>query len=163
MWTGKNELVDARQSTSDERASSVQCSHDLLLPCRSRILQTTPRTRKYHIMDVQGRLKFLIVMAASDGGLSEEELAMLSQRARAWGISLDEFEQIVNDATGDDIELAIPNSQEERLSLLTELVRMMGADGKLHQNEKELFALIAARMEISEADVNRAIDIATES
>ncbi len=107
------------------------------------------------------QLKFLLVMAASDGGLAPEELRMLSDRAKDWGVDLDEFEQIVTEATGDEIELDIPTSREDRILLLTDVIRMMGADGVLHEKEKELFALMATKLEFTNEEVNQLIDEAT--
>ena len=46
----------------------------------------------------------------------------------------------------------------DRMEMLTSVVRMMGADGELHETEKELFALIAAKMELSNNEVNEVID-----
>jgi uncharacterized tellurite resistance protein B-like protein len=109
-------------------------------------------------MDQRAQLKFLLVMAASDGGLAQEELHMLSDRAKQFGLGLDEFEQIVNEVTGGSVELTFPESKEDRMTLLTDVIRMMGADGELHEKEKNLFALMAAQMEITQDDVNLIVD-----
>ena len=91
-------------------------------------------------MDKVAQLKFLLVMAASDGGLAREELLMLTDRARQFGMELDEFEQVVNEVTGGEVELTFPESKEDRMTLLTDVIRMMGADGELHDLAQELNA-----------------------
>ncbi len=42
--------------------------------------------------------------------------------------------------------------------MLSDLIRMMGADGRLSEVEKRLFALSAAKMGISRAEINTIID-----
>ena len=112
-------------------------------------------------MEKRSKMKFLLVMAASDGGLAEEELRFLFDRANEWGFSADEFTKIVDEVTSDDdVELDMPESKEDKTSLLTDLVKIMGADGKLHDMEKQLFANAAARMEMSEDEINGIIDAA---
>ena len=109
-------------------------------------------------MDHRAKMKFLLVMAAADGGLSEEELRFLFDRANQWGFSADEFTEIVGEVTGEEVGLEMPESKEARRELLIDLVKVMGADGKLHELEKQLFANAAAKMELSEDEVNEIID-----
>lgn len=105
-------------------------------------------------------MKFLLVMAAADGGLSEEELRFLFDKANECGFSADQFTEIVDEVTKEEVDLEMPESKEDKTSLLTDLVKMMGADGKLHDMEKQLFANAAARMEMTEDEVNQIIDAA---
>jgi len=114
-------------------------------------------------MDRFARLKSMLLMAAADGGLSREELQLLSDRAVEWGLSLDEFESIVEQATGGEVELTIPVVKSDRKEMLVDMVRMMGADGVMHDQEKQLFALVAAKRELSVDEVNEVIDLATKS
>ena len=111
-------------------------------------------------MDQRSKMKFLLVMAAADGGLAEEELRFLFDRANDWGFSADQFTEIVDEVTVEEVELEMPESKEEKVSLLTDLVKIMGADGKLHEMEKQLFANAAGRMEMTEEEVNQIIDAA---
>jgi len=104
----------------------------------------------------------MLVMAASDGGLSEEELRLLMDRAKGWGFDHEEFTSIVDEVTGENVDLKIPDTKEDRMALLTDVVRMMGADGTLHDQEKQLFAMMADQMEINDDDVNKIIDAAVK-
>lgn len=109
-------------------------------------------------MSHKQNLRHLVVMAAADGSVALEELRLLGDRAVQWGITDDEFEAILDEAVQGDIELEIPKDDAERLSLLSELVRMMAADGRLDDHEKKLFAVIASSMNLSDATLNEVID-----
>lgn len=109
-------------------------------------------------MSHKENLRHLVVMAAADGSVTTQELRLLGDRAIEWGITDDEFEAILDEAAQGDVELEIPQDDAQRRTLLSELVLMMAADGKLHQHEKKLFAVIASSMGISEAALNEVID-----
>jgi uncharacterized tellurite resistance protein B-like protein len=103
-------------------------------------------------------LKNLLVMAAADGRFSSDEIQFLSLRAYRWGVEEEQFMEALEYAASDEAEINIPESKADRLELLTELMLMMAADGKLEETEKQLFARAAARMEISDDELNKAID-----
>ena len=109
-------------------------------------------------MSHKEKLRHLVVMAAADGSVATEELRLLGDRAIQWGITDDEFERILDEAMQANVELQIPQGDADRRALLSELVRMMAADGKLHDHEKNLFAVIASKMDISDAVLNEVID-----
>ena len=58
----------------------------------------------------------------------------------------------------DGARLEVPEDASEREELLRDLIRVMAADGHLDESEKRLFALAAAKMSISAADIERLID-----
>jgi DnaJ-domain-containing protein 1 len=109
-------------------------------------------------MPYKENLRHLVVMAAADGRVTIGELRLLGDRAVQWGITDDEFEAILDEAIQGSVELEIPQNEAERRALLSELVRMMAADGKLHAYEKKLFAVVASNMNISETALNEVID-----
>ena len=104
------------------------------------------------------RLRNLVVMAFADGTLGEREVNLVADRCAELGLDEYDLQQAVQYGLGDDAALEIPESQEQREDLLRDLIRMMAADGHLDESEKRLFALAAARMMISAADVERLID-----
>jgi uncharacterized tellurite resistance protein B-like protein len=104
------------------------------------------------------KLRNLLVMAALDGKLSEREIRFLTDRCQRWGVSDAEFAGAVAYAMSADAELTIPPRKHDRLRMLQDLVSMMAADGALAEVERNLFALIAAKMEISDAELNALID-----
>jgi DnaJ-domain-containing protein 1 len=102
--------------------------------------------------------KALVIMAVSDGKLSAEELALLSQRATRWGISQSEFDTSIREARAADAAMSLPHTKGERHQLLREMIQVMAADGDLADIEKNLFAVAAATMQISDDELNQIFD-----
>ncbi len=108
----------------------------------------TPIDRFYH----------LLTMAAADKKVNEAELGFLAERAFELGISNEDFHEALQRAVKSEGELTIPPGAADRRSLLKDLIRMMAADGEMDAREKELFAHVAAVMEISTEDLHQVID-----
>jgi uncharacterized tellurite resistance protein B-like protein len=104
------------------------------------------------------RLRHLLAMAAADKRMNEAELGFLSERAAQLGISHGDFHDALQAAVSGETPLAIPERKAERRALLKDLIRMMAADGILHQLEKELFAQVAVTMDLSSDDLHQVID-----
>lgn len=100
----------------------------------------------------------LMVMAASDGQLTEEEIVFLAQRANRWGVTDEQFGEAMKFAVSPGAVLSIPAQKSERVQLLREMVRMMAVDGELAEIEKNLFAVAAATMRISDSELNAIFD-----
>lgn len=112
-------------------------------------------------MQIIDKLRNLLVLAASDGRLTEREIKFLVDRCRSWGVSDSEFAAAIQYALSADAELAIPPRESERLAMLSDMISLMAADGKLAPLEMDMFAVVAAKMEISEVDLNKLIDSVT--
>lgn len=91
----------------------------------------------------------LVLLAASDGKFTEEEVQALAVRAEDWNISDDEFQSILVGLETGEVDLHLPQKKEDRFELLSEMVRVMAADGDLAEVEKHLCATVAVRMDIS--------------
>lgn len=102
--------------------------------------------------------KNMMVMAAADGQLTEEEIAFLAQRSNRWGITDAEFAEAIKFAVSPSAHLSIPATKGEAQQLLKEMVRVMAVDGELAEIEKNLFAVAAATMKISDAELNGIFD-----
>ena len=100
----------------------------------------------------------LLTMATADGRVGEAELRLLSDRVIQWGITNEQFEQALQEVLSGKAELTIPTDRGEREAMLKGLLRMMAADGRLSEPERQLFALAAATMQISAEQVSRLID-----
>lgn len=109
-------------------------------------------------MDREKLLTLLLVMAGADGSFSQEEIGLILNRADEWGIDAATIEKMVGEAADGSLEVEVPTDEKEKHEALTELVRVMGADGALMENEKRLFARLAATMEVSVEQVNEIID-----
>jgi uncharacterized tellurite resistance protein B-like protein len=104
------------------------------------------------------KLRNLLVMAASDGSLTEREIKYLMDRCHQWGLSDAALADAISYALSNDAELVLPPRESERLEMLSDLMAMMAADGDLAETELNLFAVAAANMGISEARLNQLID-----
>jgi uncharacterized tellurite resistance protein B-like protein len=102
--------------------------------------------------------KNLMMMAAADRNFTEEEVQLLSLRASRLGVTDRQFDEAIRLATSGEMQLSIPDTRDEQLKLLRELIEVMAADGELAPEEKQLFASAAARMEITEDELNDLID-----
>ncbi len=103
-------------------------------------------------------LRNLMVMAFADGSLGEREVNLVADRCAELGLDEYDLQKAVEFGLGDEAALEMPESVAEREALIRDLIRMMAADGHLDESEKRLFALAAAKMSISAADVERLID-----
>lgn len=104
------------------------------------------------------KLQNLMVMAAADGSLTEREIKFLSDRCRQWGFSDVEFAAAIRYALTPAAKVEIPASHSARQELLRDLIRMMAADGNLADDEKRLFATVAAQMGLESNELNAIID-----
>lgn len=109
-------------------------------------------------MELEAKLRNLLVMAAADGSLTEREIAFLSDRRTRWGVPEDVFADLIRYAISDVAELEIPDSDKERVEMLQDLLRMMAADGDLAEVEKQLFATASVAMGISDSQLKEIID-----
>ncbi len=103
-------------------------------------------------------LKNLVIMAAADGSLSEQEIALLVDRCSDLGLAEEDLERAIAFALSGEAKLKFPVDRGEQDQMLADLMRMMAADGKLTEVEKRLFALAAARMGISKTQLEELID-----
>ncbi len=97
-------------------------------------------------------------MAAADGKLSEQEIALLVDRCAALGLAEEDLEKAIDFALSGGAKLRFPVDRAEQNNMLSDLIRMMAADGKLTEVEKRLFALAAAKMGIEKAELDTLID-----
>ncbi|MCA9121918.1 MAG: TerB family tellurite resistance protein [Planctomycetaceae bacterium] len=109
-------------------------------------------------MESHVKLRNLLVMAAADGSLTEREIAFLSDRRYRWDVPEDVFANLIRYAISDGAELEIPDSHDERVEMLQDLLRMMAADGDLAEVEKQLFAAASVAMNISDDELKEIID-----
>jgi uncharacterized tellurite resistance protein B-like protein len=103
-------------------------------------------------------LKNLVIMAAADGQLSEQEIALLIDRCSDLGLAEEDLEKAIDFALSGSAKLRFPVDRAEQNQMLADLIRMMAADGKLTEVEKRLFALAAAKMGIEKVELDVLID-----
>lgn len=103
-------------------------------------------------------LKNLVIMAAADGVLDEQEIALLVDRCSSLGLAEEDLEKAIDFALNGGAKLRFPVDRTEQNQMLADLIRMMAADGKLTEVEKRLFALAAAKMGIEKVELDALID-----
>jgi uncharacterized tellurite resistance protein B-like protein len=113
-------------------------------------------------MSAADNFRNLLLVAASDGRMAEAELRLLSHRAAEWGITDDEFETALQDAIRGDAALTLPADPAERTLLLKDMIRMMAADGRMTDSEKQLFALASTVLGVEADALNQLIDSVLE-
>ncbi|MEM1070258.1 MAG: TerB family tellurite resistance protein [Planctomycetota bacterium] len=103
-------------------------------------------------------LRNLVVMAFADGSLGEREVNLVADRCAE--LRLDEYDlrKAVEFGLDDNAAIELPDDPHQREALLKDLIHMMAADGRLDESEKRLFALVAVKMSMSAADVERLLD-----
>ncbi len=106
------------------------------------------------LMEPLQLLRNLMIMATADGRLADEELRCLRERQSAWNITADQFEEALQYAQSGQARLELPELPSERYDLLYDLVALMSVDSDFDPMEMNLFAVIAARLEVSEAELN---------
>jgi uncharacterized tellurite resistance protein B-like protein len=88
----------------------------------------------------------LVNLAAIDNKFTDEEIQFLAVRAEKWNISSEEFDTAIAGISTGELEVNIPESFEDRVIMLKEMVRLMAADGELAETEKRLCAYASGRM-----------------
>ncbi len=91
----------------------------------------------------------LVNLAAIDKKFTDEEIQFLAQRAEQWNIPADEFETAIVGISSGEIEVKIPDSFEDRVVMLKEMIRLMAVDGEMAEMEKEMCAYASGRMKFS--------------
>jgi uncharacterized tellurite resistance protein B-like protein len=103
-------------------------------------------------------LKNLVIMAAADGHLTEQEIALLVDRCAILGLNEEDLEKAIAFALSGGAKLIFPIDRAEQNAMLSDLIRMMAADGRLSEIEKRLFAIAAAKMGIERSELEMLID-----
>ena len=105
----------------------------------------------------------LVYFAAADGKFTEEELEFLAIRAEDWQIPGDEFETALTGVAEGKMDLRLPEKREDRITLLSEMIRLMAADGELAEIEKQLCAQASAKMHFTEGEFEEILEMVLNS
>ena len=100
----------------------------------------------------------LVNLAAADKKFTQEEIAFLIDRANQWQIPTDEFETAMAGIQEGTLEVTIPDSHEDRVLLLKEMIRLMAVDGEMADVEKRLCAQASHRMDFTSTQFASLLD-----
>ncbi len=100
------------------------------------------------------KAKLLLATALADGHFDTTELELLTDRAMWWGITPDEFEEIIDNPEITDEEAgALPQGAVEKAELMSELILMAFADGRLEPAEIEILIRLGPLLDVDEEKV----------
>jgi uncharacterized tellurite resistance protein B-like protein len=102
-------------------------------------------------------LKNLVIMASADGSLTEREIAWLVDRCSELGLGEADLGEAMEFAISDEATMKLPKEKSEQMRMLGDLIRIMAADGDLDEIEKRLFALAAAKMNVTQKELDELI------
>ena len=108
-------------------------------------------------MNESKHLRNLLVMAMADGSLCEREVNFVTDRCAELGLGEAELRAAVRFALDDDAAVSLPTERAEQEALMSDLLRMMAADGLLTEPEKRLFALAAAMLDFDSERLDQLI------
>ena len=91
----------------------------------------------------------LINLAAVDQKFTDEEIDYLIEVANRYNIPSEEFESGLTGIREGMIEVQLPEGEEDRQTLMKEMIKMMAVDGELNEMEKRLCATASARMDFT--------------
>lgn len=110
------------------------------------------------VMDKMDLFTNLMALASADGKFTQEEISFLMVRAEDWGISQEEVEVVLSATQAGETEMTIPDSDEDRIDMLQQMIYLMAVDGELAESEKRICATVSAAMNFSAADFNKIVD-----
>ena len=109
-------------------------------------------------MNYDQLLRNLMVMAAADGRITDEEMHLLRERSRRWRVSEADFEKALEYAQSAEAKFQFSDDADQRRAMLEGFVEMMGVDGDYADVEMSLFAIAAVRLGVEDTELNRIID-----
>jgi uncharacterized tellurite resistance protein B-like protein len=91
----------------------------------------------------------LINLAAADQKFTQEEISYLVKHANRYNIPNEEFETALHGIMEGTLEVTLPESLEDRIHLMKEMIKMMAIDGNMDDTEKRLCAQASAKMDFT--------------
>ncbi len=102
-----------------------------------------------------GHFASIVTLAAADGAINENELALLKRLARKLDVDSSEFDEILE--TPNRYPINPPNNKFERLERLYDLFKIIYADNQMDPNEEKLVNKYAIGLGFSSADTSSII------
>lgn len=91
----------------------------------------------------------LVNLAAADGKFTDHEIKFLADRAEQWDVPKGEFETALAGISEGNFELKIPESYDDRVNMMKEMLRLVASDGELADMEKHLCSVAAGKMDFT--------------
>ena len=100
----------------------------------------------------------LINLAAVDQKFTDEEIDYLIEVANRYNIPSEEFETALTGIREGMIEVNLPEGEEDRATLMKEMIKLMAVDGELNEMEKRLCAQASAKMDFTSPQFDKLLN-----
>ena len=100
----------------------------------------------------------LVVVAAADGYMDDEEKDFLADKAEEFGLDAKTVAEIIE--KHQELNFNVPESIDEKEEQLSDVVFMAMIDGEIHEKEYTLCVNFAKRIGMNEKDVDEIIALA---
>ncbi len=101
--------------------------------------------------------QLLVLVACADGEASVEEMQIIMEYAKQFGISGKRFNAIVENVDKGKVQFVVPDKLEEKEKNVRALVKMAKADGNIDAKELTLIKEVAKRYGLSESFVDNLV------
>ena len=101
--------------------------------------------------------KLMFCVAIADGQLSPDEIQLLQQSAKKFGISDSKFKEIAKDLEEGKYHFAVPEDRDDREKQIKSLVKIARADGNIDNNELAIIKEVAGKFGLGESFVDSLI------
>jgi uncharacterized tellurite resistance protein B-like protein len=95
-------------------------------------------------------------MAFTDDDFDKLELKMLYHFANERGVSEEQLQDVLLNPTFDNTE--VPDSLDQKIDYLNDLAKMIWADGKVHQNERDTLLKYTRKFGFKEENLEGLVD-----
>jgi len=109
----------------------------------------------------KSHFKNLIALACVDGQFDENEKQVLIKTGMDWGLNRQQVDFVLEHP--DRVAFVLPDSADDRLHQLTDLMFMMMADGEIQEIEFDFVTTLAVRMGFRASDVPRMLHAIVEA
>ena len=99
--------------------------------------------------------KNLVVVAAIDGKVDDDEREFLEEQAEDFGLEKAEVEEIINNAH--ELEFIVPEEEDDKEDHLADIVFLMMVDGVIDEKEYQMCLNIANRLELKKEDLDEVV------
>lgn len=146
-----------RTCGSGTARSQLLASNERIDACKGpRLFEPFPTEMKFAMKPID-HLKNLVIMASADGSLTEREIDWLVDRCTELGLDEADLGNALEYAISEEAAMKLPRAPEEQERLLSDLIKIMAADGELDEIEKRLFAVAAAKMNVQQTQLDQLI------
>jgi len=99
----------------------------------------------------------IVAIAFADGNFNVEEAQFLAERAEDYGLDKETVDKIIE--TSDNLELIIPQNDEDKEEQLSDAVYMAMIDGKVEEREYNLCLKIAEKLDLPRKYLDEIIEL----